>query len=131
MYFCRKRGCNTKSMLMEIVACQLCICVSVILCAASEMLQLIHSPLCIHRLPWHTSFTIILITKSAPAIHAEKKGHIHQNPLQRQQPAFQKHSCQLTGCHVCVTFFPQPLDMLKHGTHALSSKRTSNQSLDG
>lgn len=51
-----------------------------------------------------------------------KTGHVHCNPLQRQQPAFQNHSCQLTGCHVCVAHLPQPLDVMKEGMHTADER---------
>lgn len=130
MYFCGKRGCNTKSMLMEIGACQLCISISIILYADSEMLQLIHSPLCILFLPWHTSFTIILITKSAPVIHVENGAHSLE-PAPKATTSFSKAQLPTDRLPcLCVTFFT-PLDMLKEGMYVLSLKRTSNQSLVG
>lgn len=62
---------NTDSIPMKIVASQLYISISIILFAYSEVLQVIHSPLYNLRLPWHTSFTIILITKLAPEMNVE------------------------------------------------------------
>lgn len=131
MYFSGKRGCSTRSMLMEIGVCQLCISISIILYADFEMLRLIRSPLCTLLLPWHTSFTIILITKSAPVIHVENGAHSLE-PAPKATTIFSKAQLPTDRLPcLCVTFFFTPLDMLKEGMHVLSLKRTSNQSLVG
>lgn len=110
MYFLweRRDRSNTDSMLMEIVPCQLYISISIILYGVSEVLQVIHSPLCNPLLPWHTSFTIILITKSAHAILMEIHRTFTGILLQRQQlhlfPETQLPADRLP-C-LCVDFVP-------------------------
>lgn len=105
MFLCGTRGGNTESMLIEIVVCRLCISISIILNVDSEMMQLIHSPLCNLHLPWHTSFSIILITKSAPAIHVENSTHSLE-PAPKTATGFSKTQLPIDRLPcLCVTFF--------------------------
>lgn len=112
MYFCWKSRCNTESLLMKN--------------SGLPALYLHrHHSLCRKAAP--KTFTSLHL-QSSPAIHAVKPETFTRTCSKGNKLAFQKHSCQLTGCHVCVShFLPQSLDMLKQGMRVLSLKRTSIQ----
>lgn len=106
-YLCGNRGGNTRSMLMEIVVCQLWIFISINLCVDSEMMQLMHSPLHNLLLPWHASFSIILITKSAPAIHVESSAHsLEPAPTAATSASRARLPTDRLPCLRVILFFP-------------------------